>query len=304
MGGAQGGKTASTLAVNSIIDRVKNTDLTNPSDILTDAIKYANRVIYSKAQSNSELMGMGTTAVVLLINRDKATAAHAGDSRIYQMRGRNKVFRTFDHSEVFEYVKMGTLSEEQARLSAKSNVILRALGVKPDIEVEIEETLPYFKGDRFILCSDGISGSMPENKLLRLFAAKKTAQEAAENLAEVVDNIGISKGGGHDNLTAAVIELKVNSKIEPKMSKLAKRIILTLSFLLIAALAGLCYITATYYNAPDNAGTNPKQQSEAKYNPDSLIKQIGKTIDTNATDSLKLDGIKQVVNDYINSTKK
>lgn len=91
-----------------------------------------------------------------------ATIAHVGDSRVYQFRGRTKIFRTFDHSMVFDLVKQKVITEEQARLSAQSNVITRALGIKPDLEVEILER-PFEAGDRFLLCTDGIHGSIEEN---------------------------------------------------------------------------------------------------------------------------------------------
>ena len=100
---------------------------------------------------------MGSTCTVLLINDTSAIVAHVGDSRVYQIRGRNKIFRTFDHSMVFDLVKQKVITEEQARLSAQSNVITRALGIKPDIEVDVVE-LPYDAGDRFILTTDGIHG--------------------------------------------------------------------------------------------------------------------------------------------------
>lgn len=88
---------------------------------------------------------MGTTVTVLLINEEKATVAYVGDSRIYQIRKGRKIFRTFDHSMVFRMVKKKIITEEQARLSAQSNIILRAVGLKPDLDVDVFD-LPYDKG--------------------------------------------------------------------------------------------------------------------------------------------------------------
>jgi serine/threonine protein phosphatase PrpC len=237
MGGAKGGSTASRLAIETILEKVSNTTLTHADKILADAITKANSVVYQAGRTYPDLLGMGTTVVALLIDEYKATAAHVGDSRIYQVRGQDKVFRTFDHSMVFELVRRGRISEEQARLSAESNVILRALGTKPEVEVEINTDIPYLKGDRFLLCSDGIWGAVNEKEMLKLIKADKTVEKTAEIIVETVDNIGIEKGGGHDNLTAALIELNTNSKIQPQMNKKNKIIIGVLAILLIISIS-------------------------------------------------------------------
>ena len=159
MGGGPGGKTASTIAVKEIVAGIseasKDEEVPN---IIIKAIRRANMAIIEAGNSNEALKGMGSTATVLLISEKSAYIAHVGDSRVYQLRGTKKVFRTFDHSMVFDMVSQGVITEEQARLSAQSNVITRALGVKPDVEVELHE-VSYEKGDRFVLCSDGIHGS-------------------------------------------------------------------------------------------------------------------------------------------------
>jgi serine/threonine protein phosphatase PrpC len=236
MGGAKGGSTASKLAVETIMEEVLNTTLTDAGEILANAITKANSAVYQAGRAYPDLQGMGTTVVALLINEYKATTAHVGDSRIYQIRGSSKVFRTFDHSMVFELVRRGRISEEQARLSAESNVILRALGTKPEVEVEINTDIPYLKGDRFLLCSDGICGAVHEKEILKLAGKDKSVEKTAEMLVETIDSIGIEKGGGHDNLTAALIELNTNSKIQPQMNKKNKIIIGILTILLLISI--------------------------------------------------------------------
>jgi protein phosphatase len=238
MGGMKGGKTASQLAVNVIIEEVSVSLLTDPDEILTVAIKRANSVVYQTSRTHEDLQGMGTTVVALLIDDEKATAAHVGDSRIYQVRGGRKVFRTFDHSMVFELVKRGRITEEQARLSAESNVINRAVGTKPDVQVEINPVLAYRKKDRFLLCSDGVCGAVPEKELLRLITRNKSVEKTAESVAETIDKAGFDNGGGHDNLTLALIETTVHSKIKPVMDRRSKIIIGILS-LIILVLVGL-----------------------------------------------------------------
>ena len=178
---------------------------------------------------------MGSTATVLLLTERSAFVAHVGDSRVYQLRGGRKVFRTFDHSMVFDLVRQGVITEEQARLSAQSNIITRALGIQPDVQVDVAE-LPYEKGDRFVLCSDGIHGIMPEKELIHRLSNRKSVLGAVvDDIATYVDNLGHMSGGGHDNLTLAVVETKNNSKLKPKMSKQVR--------ITLMCLAAVCIIS-------------------------------------------------------------
>ncbi|MDR1357302.1 MAG: protein phosphatase 2C domain-containing protein [Tannerellaceae bacterium] len=236
MGGAKGGSTASNLAVETIMEGVSSASPSDAGEILLEAITMANSVVYQTGCDNPELQGMGTTVVALLISEDSAVAAHVGDSRIYQVRGSKKIFRTFDHSMVFELVRRGRISEEQARLSAESNVILRALGTKPEVDVEINRGIHYLKGDRFLLCSDGVWGAAQEKDILQLVAYDKSVDKTVENIMETIDNIGIEKGGRHDNLTAGLIETGINSKIQADMNKKSKIIIGVLSILLLISI--------------------------------------------------------------------
>ena len=212
MGGGPGGKLASTLAVDTIIGIVRDATATaEPKEVLKNAIQTANQVLVKRIVDNPSLRGMGTTVAALLINDYAAILAHAGDSRIYKFRGSRKVYRTTDHSVVSELVRKGTLTEEQARLSAQSNVITRALGVSPEVEVDITE-LAYEKGDRFMLCTDGIWGNITEKELIKIAAGTKSPGGAVESLVIRVDEQGFAAGGVHDNLTVALIETTSNSK--------------------------------------------------------------------------------------------
>lgn len=239
MGGGPGGKTASTIAVNEIITGIieGNQDDT-VSNIIIKAIRRANLAIISKGQEVPQLKGMGSTCTVLLINDECATVAHVGDSRVYQLRGKTKVFRTFDHSMVFDLVRQKVITEEQARLSAQSNVITRALGIKPDIEVDVTE-LPYDVGDRFLLTTDGIHGSVVEETLIEMVADKKHALgTVTDEIATTIDGKGRNEGGGHDNLTLAIIETKSNSKLRSKMNKKTK--------LLLGAVSLVCLLSLVF----------------------------------------------------------
>ena len=134
MGGMQGGSVASQIAVQTILETVASADVqANPSMTLIKAIRNANMAIIEEGRDDPNLQGMGTTVTALLLTPHSALTAYLGDSRIYQIRHGEKVFRTFDHSMVFEMVKEKVISEEQARLSDQSNVIMKALGITLDI---------------------------------------------------------------------------------------------------------------------------------------------------------------------------
>ena len=218
MGGGPSGKAASSTATDVIIQTVRSGKSSDsPLTVLQQAIKMANQALISEIQ--------------------KKPAAYVGDSRIYQFRRGHKKFRTFDHSMVFEMVKNGTINEEQARLSEQSNMITKALGANSDIEADIVE-LPYEKGDRFMLCTDGIWGMFPERKLIDIVAGTPSLGGAVESIVIRVDEEGIANGGKHDNLTVALIETNFNSILKEKMSTKIRNILFALIFICCVSIAG------------------------------------------------------------------
>lgn len=236
MGGMRGGSTASRLAVTTVLDFVSNCDPQDKAEMaLVKAIKHANTVVFEAGQSDENLHGMGTTITALLMNPKAVTVAHVGDSRIYQLRKGRKVFRTFDHSMVFEMVKKKVITEEQARLSAQSNIIMRAMGIKPDLDVEVH-TLPYRKGDRFLLCSDGFWGVLPEPAFLELVTGDGPIDKVLESSFATIEQTAQIKGGEYDNLTAALVEVGQKSTMRPPIPK-KKAIIVATVLVALAALA-------------------------------------------------------------------
>lgn len=237
MGGMKGGSTASRIAVTTILEYFQKADVQeNSSMVLVKAIQAANTAVCETGSQNQELQGMGTTVTALLINEKFAIVAHVGDSRIYQLRKGKKVYRSFDHSMVFEMVKKKVITEEQARLSAQSNIIMKALGIKPEIEVNTQ-LLSFRKGDRFILCSDGYWGVMPEEEFVELVAKPGHLETVLESSCNTIEATARKKGNDYDNLTAAIIETNYDSKIQPKMNKTAKIIIAILGLLLLVSIA-------------------------------------------------------------------
>lgn len=223
MGGMAGGQTASHIAVTEIIQTLVETPQGEMGkEAIVKAVESANAAIYRRAYNEPPLRGMGTTTTILVINPEAAYLAHVGDSRIYQLRNGKKYFRTFDHSRVFEMVAQDIMTEEQARQSSFSNVITRALGIKTAVEV-VTEKIPYKKGDRFILCCDGIWNVKPESQIIKYFNEKCQAADEVQFLTDTVDEIGWNAGGEHDNLTAIVIDIKQDSKYQYSYLQLTKR---------------------------------------------------------------------------------
>jgi PPM family protein phosphatase len=206
MGGARGGKEAAELAVNKIFREIPHHTEENPVELINNAIGKANLSIYRESMKNPWLSGMGTTITALLINEEYAYSFHVGDSRIYQVREGKILFRTFDHSRVFEMVHLGLISEEEARTSPMSNVITKVIGTEPVVEVTCSPALRYNKGDRFLLCTDGIWGALPEKELIKIVSVNKPVSEVLDKLTSFIGNPEKKGGGKCDNMTAVLIE--------------------------------------------------------------------------------------------------
>jgi len=293
MGGGPGGKTASTIAVNEIIKGVAEANGEETvTNILIKAIRRANLAILGEGKEHPELQGMGSTCTVLLLNRESATVAHVGDSRIYQFRGKRKIFRTFDHSMVFDLVKQKVITEEQARLSAQSNVITRALGIKPDLKVEVKE-LPYECGDRFLLCTDGIHGAVAEKELIKLATDRKISLgTVVDGVAIQIDNAGRMAGGGHDNLTLAIIETKSKSILKEKMNKRIKRI--------LYAVGIVCIVSLIVNIGLINSTINQKNKLGEAITITDSIKSLNKQCSNLKNDTAKLNKELNVHRKFIN----
>lgn len=216
MGGGPGGRTASFMAIDTILTVLSDvSEHTLRKNALKYAISKANDMIYSKAKDTPELRGMGTTVAAVLMNEDSAVIAHAGDTRVYQIRKGTIIFRSSDHSVVANLVREKKLTEEEARNHPQSNIITRALGIRPDVEVEFNE-VSFLRGDRFVICTDGVWGMMPQYDLIKSLSRVMGIGELTTLTAEEIDRIGQDNGGGHDNLTLAVIDAPFDSKLGKK----------------------------------------------------------------------------------------
>lgn len=201
MGGAQGGATASQTALAAIGATFASDANARPEEMLERAIREANTRVYEMARAEPELEGMGTTVVAFHIDaRRRGVVAHVGDSRAYRYRRGRLEPLTVDHSVVAEMQRRGLLSADEAEVHPRRNEILRAVGVIPEVEVEIAE-VGVAAGDRFVLCSDGLSGVVRDEEIAAIVQSE--APEAAVDRLIAIAN----DRGGPDNITVQILSI-------------------------------------------------------------------------------------------------
>lgn len=203
MGAHAAGELASQLAVEQIPLHYQKLFRGIPSEALELSLVETNAEIYRRGQANPEFRSMGTTACALAIVPEGAIVAHVGDSRVYRLRGNHFEQLTFDHSLVWEMRAAGDISEEAIRNSTiPKNVITRSLGPNPSVAVDIEGPYSLQVGDRFLLCSDGLSGQLGDEEIgtLLMLLDIDTAVQAMVDIANL--------RGGPDNITVVIGEVK------------------------------------------------------------------------------------------------
>ncbi|MBI3952087.1 MAG: Stp1/IreP family PP2C-type Ser/Thr phosphatase [Acidobacteria bacterium] len=267
MGGHQGGEVASQVAFEMVRDAYFESPEEDPRQALVDAFQSANGAIYDLARSNSALEGMGTTCSALLLKDDQAFLAHVGDSRIYLTREGKILQLTQDHSVVMDKVREGVLTEAEARHHAERNLINRAIGVAPTVEVDVSSLpIPTYEGDIFVLCSDGLSTLVAAEEI-RDVVANQHPQDACKMLVELAKS-----RGGYDNITIQIVkladELKKTKEYEitaERGGRRRKRLFKVLIAALILALiltAGLLYLRKLQRPRPATPGPSPPKQTQ------------------------------------------
>lgn len=202
MGGHAAGEVASRIAVE-VIRRAYYESKLSASEALQKAFVEANEAIYRASQVDRRLAGMGTTCTALVLQGGAALCAHVGDSRLYLQRNGALYQLSEDHSFVREMVKHGMLTNDQAREHSEKNVILRALGTRPKVEVEMwEKPFSVQPGDALLLCSDGLSDLVTDEEIQTIVGAEEP-HLAAEKLIALA-----RERGGHDNITVGVLQLQ------------------------------------------------------------------------------------------------
>lgn len=278
MGGGPSGQLASSTAVQKIVEYIMNApEGMSRSEVMKNAIEYAHQTILQMGVQNPSLRGMGTTVAAILVNDHSAIIAHVGDSRVYQFRWKRKIFRTADHSMVGELVRNGTLTEEQARLSSQSNIITKALGGNLTNLAEVTER-SYEKGDRFLICTDGIWGMLNEKELIRRTAKTPSLSGAVDGTVVEVDELGRNEGNTHDNLTIAMLEMKTDSKLKEKMSKKSLIIIGILAALFVFSMLINFVLGYFLLAAPSNDKTQIEAIKQESTEKDNQIKTLQDSI--------------------------
>lgn len=208
MGGHAGGQVASKLTVQtagtSLVKRLaaaeektRDGSRINIPELLEASVRDACANVFDTAREQPELTGMGSTVTVLLVYGSIAYVAHVGDSRAYLIREGKIHQLTEDHSLVQEQVAAGLITPEQAKVSVMRNIITRSIGFERDVKVDTG-AVPLRKGDRYLLCSDGLTGHVEDHEICDIVinTERRTASRTLIELA--------NERGGEDNSTVVV----------------------------------------------------------------------------------------------------
>jgi protein phosphatase len=215
MGGEAHGEIASAMAVETVVKACMGEetetvavsvemppDWSDQTRRLVNAAHLANKKICESAEANPQQQGMGATLTAAWINEEKLSVVHVGDSRVYLLRSGVLQQLTSDHSLVAEQVRRGILTAAEAEHSELQSVLLRALGTQPEVEVDAEEHT-LFPGDILLLCSDGLTRMVAEQKIAATLQSKSDPVRAAEKLVALAN-----ENGGADNVTVVVVHLE------------------------------------------------------------------------------------------------
>jgi protein phosphatase len=196
MGGHRGGEVASQLALETVEHMFHEGRGT-----LSEQVREANRAVFSRSAADRKVTGMGTTLTAAMIQDDVAHLAHVGDSRAYLLRADGFRQLTEDHTLVGRMVKAGEITPAEADVHPHRNVVTRALGTEPDLEVD-ELDLGLLEGDRLLLCSDGLTNMVTEEQIQAILTSTPDPQEAADRLVRAAN-----RAGGLDNITVLLLDV-------------------------------------------------------------------------------------------------
>lgn len=201
MGGHAAGEVASAVAIASLAPLDEDAPGTDLLAALRGAAMTANDHLHAMAQADDELSGMGTTLVALLFSGTRMGLAHVGDSRCYLLRDGELSQITHDHTLVQALVDEGRISEEEARSHPQKAVITRVIDGRPEVELDLS-VREVRVGDRYLVCSDGLTGPVGSLDTLREALQLPEPQEAVDRLVQLA-----LRGGGPDNVTAIVADV-------------------------------------------------------------------------------------------------
>jgi serine/threonine protein phosphatase PrpC len=195
MGGHRGGEVASSLALETVQGMFERRE-----GSLADQVVEANRTVFDRSQNDRSVSGMGTTLTAALVDGGRVHLVHVGDSRAYLLRGGELAQLTEDHTLVHRMVMEGEISQEEAETHPQRSILTRALGVDQSVQVD-EGDVEVSDGDRLLLCTDGLTGMVPEGQIREILLESADPQEAVEKLVKVAN-----RAGGIDNITAVILD--------------------------------------------------------------------------------------------------
>jgi protein phosphatase len=203
VGGHQAGEVASQTSVETLLRAF--TEGEHTTEGLVAAVEAANTAVWQLAQGSREKRGMGTTLTALALvqadGEEQLALANVGDSRAYLLQHGELLQLTEDHSLVEEMVREGKLTPAEAQVHPQKSIITRALGMEPVIEVDSWEITP-FQGDRILLCSDGLTNELSDERIASILRQLADPQEAAHELVRQA-----RAAGGGDNITVVVVDV-------------------------------------------------------------------------------------------------
>jgi serine/threonine protein phosphatase PrpC len=213
MGGLAFGEVASRLAVDAVLAHCREAEanvslplsgeridgVSATSNRLASAIRLANEAVHHAALQSQARQQMGATVVAVQFDGERMSLAHVGDSRAYRLRDSDFEQLTQDHSFVAEQMRRGRMTQQEAGSSTLQNVLVRALGIDPLVEVDVGEEL-VMEGDTVLLCSDGLTRELSDAQIAAVLGETEDAQEAAGRLIDLA-----KQAGGGDNITAIVL---------------------------------------------------------------------------------------------------
>ena len=222
MGGHASGEIASKLAVDTIkgffVDTAHDEDITWPfrtgkeddyhANRLVTAIKLANQRIFEASSAQAQLRGMGTTAVAIYYNDGRLFVAHVGDSRCYRFSEGALEGITEDHSLLNDFRRSLSLTPEEEKNFPHKNIIVRALGMKSTVEVDLQIVTPK-PGEIYLLCSDGLSGEIEDPDMEQLLKEEGDPEKACRLLVQTAND-----NGGRDNVTVILARFEEGDDLE------------------------------------------------------------------------------------------
>jgi serine/threonine protein phosphatase PrpC len=201
MGGAQAGEVASALALHSLRRGLHDDAADSAEAALTASVDRANRRVWD-ATAVSGRTGMGATLTVVLIHGRRAYVAEVGDSRAYLLRGTQLARLTHDQSYAQLMLDAGALTREDVATFQYKNVVLQAIGTKPDVVVALNR-FTLRQGDRILLCSDGLSGKVTDEELQAVITSTPAVDAACTKLVDLANS-----RGGEDNITVILAQMR------------------------------------------------------------------------------------------------